>query len=406
VVSGNEVLRGRVRDANGPALADDLERRGVAVTGIMQVPDRFNLLVEALRAPIAAGAALVIVTGGLGPTHDDLTMAAVAEAAGVRLVVDPAARAMVEERTRGRGPNRRDDANLLDKQGAIPEGALVLTPAGTAPGAVLATATAVLVALPGPPWERAEVWERALASPPVAAVLARTSSLPERTLRITAVPESRFADALLRAPAPARARVEVGVCARDGDLEVTMRGPEGEMDALHGALTREIGPAIYTDDGRSLEEVVAAGLVARGARLALAESCTGGIIAAGLTELAGASRWFAGGVVAYEDAVKRDVLGVPEDVLVGEGAVSEATAGAMAVGARAALNVDWGLSVTGIAGPGGGRQDKPVGLVYLGCATPDGRVVVARHQFGGDRGRVRARARVAALHLLRRVLDD
>ena len=128
------------------------------------------------------------------------------------------------------------------------------------------------------------------------------------------------------------------------------------------------------------------------------------MIAAGLTGLAGASRWFAGGVVAYEDAVKRDVLGVPDEVLARHGAVSEATADAMAVGARAALGAEWAVSVTGIAGPGGGDDRKPVGLVYIGCAGPDGHVVVTRHQFGGDRGRVRARARVAALHLLRRAL--
>ena len=403
-MSGDEVLRGRVRDANGPALAEDLEHRGVSVLGIAQIPDRFDLLVEALRTPVAAGASLVVVTGGLGPTHDDLTMAAVAEAAGVPLVVDPAARAMVEGRTRNHGLDPRDYGALLDKQGSIPEGAVVLAPAGTAPGCVLATPEAVLVALPGPPWERAEVWERAVATAPLAALLARGAARPERTLRITGVPESRFADALDRAPAPVRASVEVGVCARDGDLEVTMRGPSDEMDALQEVLTRRIGAGIYADDGRTLEEVVAAALLARGVRLALAESCTGGMIAAGLTDLAGASRWFAGGVVAYEDAVKRDVLGVPDEVLTRHGAVSEATANAMAVGARTVLSAEWAVSVTGIAGPGGGDDRKPVGLVYIGCAGPDGHVVVGRHRFGGDRGRVRARARVAALHLLRRTL--
>jgi nicotinamide-nucleotide amidase len=405
LVTGNEVLRGRVRDENGPALAADLESRGLDVVAISIVPDRFEGLVEALAAPARRGTAVVAVTGGLGPTHDDLTMAALARAGGVPLVVDAAARGMVEARAPRMGDlDPRDREDLLDKQGSIPEGAHVLEPAGTAPGCVLRAGDTVYVALPGPPWERAEVWERALAAPALADVLARARGWPLRVLRVAGRPESDFAAALRRAPEDARTAVELGVCARDGELEVTLAGPEEPVARIEATLAEELGDSLFSTEGASVEETVGALLSSRGEHLALAESCTGGLVGGRLTRVPGASGWLLGGVVAYDDRVKRGVLGVPAEMLARHGAVSEQVAIAMADGTRRALGAEWGLSVTGIAGPGGGGEDKPVGLVHIGCAGPGGAVVAERHHFRGVRERVRARSVVAALHLLRRRL--
>lgn len=367
------------------------------------VPDDLGALVAAVAGPLGDGVDLVVVTGGLGPTHDDLTMEAVARAVGVGLVVDPAARAMVAERVRhlgGLAPDLRDA--LLDKQGSVPDGAEVLPPAGTAPGCVLTQGGAAVVALPGPPWERAEVWGRALATAGVAGVLARATPPTERVVRIAGVPESRFVAALDGAPPEARAALEIGVCARDGELEVTLRGPEGDAAAVSGALRDAFGTAVYSPGGSGIAELVGVMLAGTSERLAVAESCTGGLLGARLTEVPGASRWFLGGIVSYDDTVKERLLGVPPLTLVEHGAVSEPTAEAMARGVRSALRAEWSLSVTGIAGPSGGTPDKPVGLVFIGCGWPDGAVTVERHHFrSGDRERIRARAVVAALHLLR-----
>jgi nicotinamide-nucleotide amidase len=405
LITGNEVLRGRVRDENGPALAADLEARGLEVVAISVVPDRFDGLVAALARPAADGVAVVVVTGGLGPTHDDLTMAALAQAADVPLVVDAAARGMVEERApRMHELDPADREGLLDKQGSIPRGAHVLEPAGTAPGCVLEAGGTVYVALPGPPWERAEVWERAVVAPALAAVLARARAAPLRVLRVAGRPESDFATAFAQAPAGAREAVELGVCARDGELEVTIAGPDASVAEVEATLADRLGDALYSTGGERVEEVVGVLLAARGERLALAESCTGGLVGGRLTNVPGASGWLLGGVVAYDDIVKRGVLGVPGEMLARHGAVSEEVALAMAEGARRALGAEWGLSVTGVAGPGGGTAEKPVGLVHIACAGPGGGLVAERHHFRGVRERVRARSVVAALHLLRRRL--
>lgn len=405
LVTGNEVLRGRIQDANGPALAADLEARGVEVRRVTLVADRLDQLVEEIATPLRQGASMVVVTGGLGPTHDDLTMEALALAAGVELVVDPAARAMVEARTRhlaGMVPPERD--RLLDKQASMPEGAIVLPPAGTAPGCVLGVGSALLVALPGPPWEREEVWTRALATEGVMGLLAGAQAAPERTLRLAGVPESRFVGALSSASPADLDRVELGVCARDGELEVVVRGDVDPADRIEGALRGALGDALYSDDGRRVEEVVGDALRRSGERLAVAESCTAGLLGARLTRAAGASDWLLGGVIAYDNAVKHTLLGVPEDMLAEHGAVSEPVAAAMAAGARRALDADWAVSVTGVAGPGGGTPDKPVGLVYVGVAGPERPPRVERYRFAGAREVVRARTAVAAMHQLRRAL--
>jgi nicotinamide-nucleotide amidase len=211
-----------------------------------------------------------------------------------------------------------------------------------------------------------------------------------------------------RMEAEARSALSVGVCARDGELEVSARfaaADRSAADALELALEREVGAALYSRDGADLDTVVARLLDEAGETLAVAESCTGGGLGARLTAREGASARFLGGVIAYHDAVKREVLGVDEAILRRHGAVSAECAEAMAAGARRLSGSDWALSVTGIAGPGGGSPEKPVGLVHLGLAGPAG-VVSERHRLRGDRERVRARSAALALHLLRRSLAE
>jgi nicotinamide-nucleotide amidase len=216
--------------------------------------------------------------------------------------------------------------------------------------------------------------------------------------------EPEMVAALDGIPAATRQGARLGICAKAGELELTLadRAPGGAA-LLAAALDGAFPGATFTHHGRYVEEIVAGALVADGARLAVAESCTGGMLGARLTGLAGASTWFLGGVIAYDNAVKRNALDVPESVLGGDGAVSVACAAAMAEGARTRLGATWGVSITGIAGPAGGTPDKPVGTVMIGCAGP-ARTVVDTHHFRGDRALIRERSTVAALHLLRRCL--
>ena len=370
------------------------------------VGDALAELVDALAGLLASGVEVLCVSGGLGPTHDDLTMSAVAEATGHPLELDRAALAMVEAAGTSRGVDPGVARAVREKQARLPRGAHVLPPAGTAPGCIVVAGDALVVVLPGPPWELQAMWEAALAAGPLAERLRAARPPEERLLRVAGIPESRFVAAFDRVEPADRRALAVGVCARDGELEVTVRFDPSDTpaaDALERALEAEVGEALYSRDGTDLDEVVAALLDRDGATLAVAESCTGGGLGARLTARGGASARFLGGVISYADAVKRDVLGVDEEILRRHGAVSAESAEAMAAGARRLLGTDWALSITGIAGPGGGSDEKPVGLVYVGIAGPDG-AGSERHRLRGDRERIRARSAALALHLLRRTL--
>src|SRR5262249_23939569 len=241
---------------------------------------------------------------------------------------------------------------VVEKQASLPRGARVLPPPGTAPGCVLRHGPAVVVCLPGPPWELGEMGELALGTPEGAEVLARGPRPGERVLRIQGVVESQFVEALGAVEPAALAEVEVGVCARVGELEVTVRAPSERADAadaVEAALLGRFGAAVYSRDGRGVLDVVADLLLRAGQTVAVAESCTGGGLGAHLTARPGASAWFRGGVIAYADDVKRDVLGVPAEGIAHHGAVSAACAEALAVGARRVVGSDWALSVTGVA---------------------------------------------------------
>jgi nicotinamide-nucleotide amidase len=408
VVTGSELVRGERTDLNGPFLAREALAHGLEPVRIAVVGDSPVELESTLREALGADACLV--SGGLGPTHDDRTVEMVARAAGLGLVVDPVLERDIEAVSRAAAERLRrpyaDFAAGVTKQATRPETALSLGLAGTAPGLVLRTpGGCVVVVLPGPPSELQRLWPRALESEPVRALLARTRPPGRRVLRFFGVSESAVARALAEAGGDGNG-VEATICARDFEIHVDLvvePGAEQRADALETAFVPPIERWLYSRDERGVEEHVLSLLRARGLGLATAESCTGGMVAARLTSVPGASESVVGGIVAYSDEVKRTQLDVPADLLAEHGAVSAEAAEAMARGARARLGADVAVAVTGIAGPGGGSAEKPVGLVYLHAEGPDGGIG-REFSFPGDRASIRARSVVGALHLVRRLL--
>ena len=404
MVTGTEVLEGRVRDENGAAIAADLTARGIRVVGTVVVDDAIASITGAVRDALSTGVQLVVVTGGLGPTHDDRTMEAVAAACSVPLQEDPGALALIRDAMSGVGVRASDATRdvAARKQALIPAGAISLPPPGTAPGAVLEDPGGVVVVLPGPPWECMASWQSAVETGPIRALLGSGAGAAPITLRLAGVVESEFIEAL-DDPQWHDDSLEVGVCAKPGELEVVIRPDNAGARALEAHLDDRFPGAIFSRDGSGVEEVLGRALSARVETLVTAESCTGGIIGARITSVPGASAWYSGGVVSYDNAVKQRALGVPMEILTAHGAVSAECAAAMAEGVRGRLGATWGLSVTGIAGPGGGTPQKPVGLVYVGIAGPSGTETRELH-LHGDRERVRQRAATLALHLLREAI--
>jgi len=354
-------------------------------------------LAEGLRAD------LCVVSGGLGPTHDDLTVELVARAAGAGLRVDPELEAEIERISRAVAERLKrpyaDFETGVRKQATVPDGAISLGLAGTAPGLVLQTAGAAVVILPGPPAELQRLWPRALETEPVRRVLERVQPTTRRVLRFFGASESEVARALADAGGEPEG-VKATVCARDFEIHVDLFGPaEPLAEALRGRLAKHL----FAEDERPIEEIVLQLCRERGLTLATAESITGGMIGSRLTSVPGSSEVFVGGIVAYSDEVKERELGVPADVLRRHGAVSGETAAAMAAGVRERLGADVAVSVTGIAGPGGGTPEKPVGLVYVHAQSPDGELPL-EFTFRQDRESTRRRSTAAALHLVRRLL--
>ncbi len=405
VVTGDEIVRGRVSDRNGGMLARWCDAHGLVVAGLTIVGDDPRDITRAVHENLERGADLVITTGGLGVTHDDLTMQAVADATAGTLALDPAALELVRAAVASTAARDRVPAHIRDatnrKQAMLPVGGDMLAPVGTAPGCVLRHGDRLIVVLPGPPFEADRMWAAAAGHPSVAALIARAGGPPALTLRMHGVIEPEIVAVLETIPAATRDGARLGICAKAGEIELTLadRIPGGAA-RLADALDRAVPGATFTRSGRYVEEIVADALLVTGARIAVAESCTGGLLGARLTALPGASSWFRGGVIAYDNAVKRDALGVAGEILDRDGAVSVACAAAMAEGVRVRLDATWGVSITGIAGPGGGTPAKPVGTVMIGCAGPDG-TIVDTHHFRGDRALVRERSAVAALHLVR-----
>ena len=417
LVTGTEVLTGRVPDANGPWLAEELRRLGVDVGRTVVVGDRPEDLAASLRF-LAADHDLVITTGGLGPTADDLTAEVVADVQGRPLRLDEEllgrVAGIVEGLSRARGwdSGGADLAAGSRKQAHVPEGARWLAPVGTAPGLVVPardTGPPVLV-LPGPPGELRPMWADALADPVVAEALVGREELREATIRLWGPPEAELA-ALLRDHERARPGaldgLEITTCLRDGELELVTRSSPAAADrlaALEAAVLDRFGAAVFAADGRGIDEVLGDRLREAGATVATAESCTAGLLAGRIADRPGSSDYLLGGFVTYADRAKVDHLGVPEGLLARVGAVSAEVASAMAEGARTRLGASIGISVTGVAGPGGGTPEKPVGLVHV-CASTGDREVARRLQLSGSREHVRRRTVVTCLHLLRELLD-
>ena len=408
VVTGSELVRGERTDRNGPFLAAEALRHGLEPARITIVGDNPAELEAALREGLEADACLV--SGGLGPTHDDRTVELLARAAGLELVLDDELEREIESISRAFSERMRrpyaDFAPGVTKQATRPVSAEPIGLAGTAPGLVLRAPTGcAVVVLPGPPGELRRLWPNALASGPMRELLERTRPPGRRVLRLFGVSESAVARALEEAGGDGDG-VEATICAREFEIHVDLLvepGADERADALEAGLADRLEKWLFGRDERRVEELVLSLAGAHGLRLATAESCTGGMVAARLTGVPGSSASFVGGVVAYSDEVKRAELEVPEELLAEHGAVSAEVAAAMAEGARKRLDADVAVAVTGVAGPGGGTPEKPVGRVHLHVAGPDG-VLTRMLDLPGEREQIRVRATVTALHLLRALL--
>lgn len=402
VAVGDELLLGRTVDTNSAWLGARLAELGVPLAGILTVPDEGHAIRDAFASALQR-APLVLVTGGLGPTPDDLTREVAADFAGRMLHEDPELLAALERRFRARGYPELPPSNRKTAQ--VPEGALVLRNSkGTAPGLLLSVGEGVLVLLPGVPAEMKAIFQEELA-PRLPALFPRgLEPLAIRVIPTTGIPESLLTDRIQELfpsiPPPGSLAYLPGITGVDLRLTVSASWPDGVgwLDRMEEALAPVVAAfRVPRDDGDVAAALVEA-LAAENTTLSVAESCTGGGVAARITDIPGASRVFPGGVVAYANRIKETVLGVDAPVLERHGAVSREVALAMARGVRARWGTDYGLGVTGVAGPGGGSLEKPVGTVWVAVSSPRGGRAEL-HRFSGDRGTVRARTVQAVLFL-------
>jgi len=418
VITGTEVLTGRVRDRNGPWLADRLLELGVELAHLTICGDRPEDLRAQLRFLAEQGVDVIVTSGGLGPTADDLTAAVVADFAGRTLVLDEGLERRIAEIVRPlvrrwRDVSEEDFQAGTRKQAMVPGGAAVLEPVGTAPGLVVRAADGggpTVVVLPGPPRELHAMWPAALASSELQAAIAGATHYEQRMLRLFGIPESTIATTLREAERSVEGldRLEVTTCLRRGEVEVVVRHePESEpaYERLAALIAERHPRALFSTDGSLVDDQVAE--LVQGLRLAVAESCTGGLMAARLTERAGASAYFVAGLVTYSDAAKAALLGVDATLIERHGAVSPEVADAMALGALERAQADVSVAVTGVAGPGGGSEAKPVGYVCLSVVRADGEplTTLARDlRLPGDRAEIRDRSTTMGMHLLRALL--
>jgi nicotinamide-nucleotide amidase len=411
VVTGTEVLTGRISDSNGPWVSEQLAERGVEVAHIVVVADRPDDLEAALRFLAAEGMDLIVTTGGLGPTADDLTGEVVARFAGRELLLDEVVEEKIAEILRGFA--RRfdfDEEAVMEanrKQAMVPEGAIALDPVGTAPGLVVPAGERVVIVLPGPPRELRPMWPRALATEPVRAILGRATPLRGYTLRMFGVPESEIAKSLreIEGDGVDIGAVEITTCLRRGEIEIDVRyrdEAEAVADAVREGLKERHERHLFSLDGETIDSQVAELL--KGRRLGLAESCSGGLLAARITNLQGASEYMRGGIVAYTYEAKEELLGVDSQLLKEKGAVSPEVAEAMAIGALERFGADVAVSITGIAGPTGGTEEKPVGYVCFNARLADGTSIARDPVIPGGRDDIRERSALVGMHLLRILL--
>jgi nicotinamide-nucleotide amidase len=429
VVTGTEVLTGRVRDRNGPWLSERLFEQGIDLAHTVIVGDRPSDMEAALRFMAAEEMSLVLTSGGLGPTADDLTAEVVGRFQGREMVLDKALEDRIAEILKPlaeRYPNLDRDAIVAGnrKQATIPRGASVLEPVGTAPGLVVGPAEGregpIVVVLPGPPRELQPMWRQAIATDAWREAVADAREYRQRMLRLFGIPESEIAETLREAELAGvqMHELEITTCLRGGEIEIVTRyepAAEGEYNAFAAMVAERHSDTLYSQDGTTVDDQVAALLRgeseaaasdldrAAGLTIAVAESCTGGLLAARLTNPPGASEYVLGGIVAYSDEVKVGQVGVDRETIERHGAVSEQVARELARGVRSALAAEVGVGVTGIAGPGGGSEQKPVGLVWLSAQNAQGSLTRSVRLPGG-RLDVRERAVTVAMHMIRRLL--
>jgi competence/damage-inducible protein CinA-like protein len=415
VVTGTEVLTGRIQDRNGPWLSDRLLELGVDLAHLTITGDRPEDMEAQLRFQAEQGVDLIVTSGGLGPTADDLTVEVVARFAGRPLKLDEELEGRIAEILKPlmkRFPNLDFEAvrESNRKQALVPEGAHVIEPAGTAPGFVVPPAQdglPTVVVLPGPPRELHAMWPEATATEAFRGAVAGRTTYEQSTLRLFGIPESEIAETLRVAEREVEGfpDLEITTCLRRGEVEVVVRR-EPKAEEAYRALERLIAErherSLFSLDGSTIDEQVARLLAGR--RIAAAESCTGGLMAARLTERPGASDYVAGGVVAYADEAKTALLGVDPALIERHGAVSPEVAEAMADGALERFGADTAVAITGIAGPGGGSEDKPVGYVCWCVKLADGAKIARDIRLPGDRTEIRDRSTTVAMHLLRRLL--
>jgi nicotinamide-nucleotide amidase len=420
VVTGTEVLTGRVRDRNGPWLAERLWDLGVDVAYTTIVADRPQDMERALRFMAGEGLDLILTSGGLGPTADDLTAEVVGKAQGREMVLDEALEERIAEILRPlakRWPNLDMDAIRQSnrKQAVIPEGATILEPVGTAPGLVVPPVEPhtkpTVVVLPGPPRELQPMWSEAVKTSALKVAIKDATEYRQTMLRLYGIPESEIAETLRLAEREGVElnRLEITTCLKRGEVEVVTRYEPAEQEvyeAFEAVVRRRHADTLFSDDGSTVDDQVAELLRGSGQRIATAESCTGGLLAARLTEKAGASDYVNGGIVVYENEAKVKQAAVPPELIEEYGAVSAQVARALAEGARSNLAADVGVGVTGVAGPGGGTEEKPVGLVWLSVAPADGEPLTRLVNLPGSRADVRDRTTTVAMHLIRRALLD
>ena len=419
VVTGTEVLTGIIADRNGPWLSERLREQGVDCAQITIVGDRPGDVRAALDAQAALGVDLIVTSGGLGPTADDLTAAVVAEFAGRPMALDEALEGRIwtilQNFRRRWGDISEEAVRAANrKQAVIPAGATVLEPVGTAPGLVVPPAEGrrgpTVLVLPGPPGELQPMWETALGTGAMQAALARARPLERGMVRLFGIPESEIARTLrsIEGEGVALDRLEITTCLRRGEIEIaTVFPPEAAdvYDAFLDGLRARHGATLFSEDGSTIDEQVAALLAGPPVRtVAAAESCTAGLLAGRLTDRPGSSAYVLGGLVVYSDEAKARLAGVEPALIEAHGAVSPQVAAALAEGAREALGADIGIGITGIAGPGGGTEEKPVGTVCLCVAGADGARIERALRLPGGRSMVRDRTTTVAMHLLRRLL--
>ncbi|RPH80382.1 MAG: competence/damage-inducible protein A [Nitrospiraceae bacterium] len=415
IAIGTELLIGGRSDSNSLFLADELGKIGIAVRFKSVVGDERQDVVTAIHTAVKR-AHVIVMTGGLGPTVDDCTREAVAHATGHRLGRRKEALESMTARLAqwGRIPNT---AQL--RQAMIPSGATVLkNPIGSAPGFCLTWKKALIIALPGVPWEMEEMMRQEVV--PLLRATHESSGRPQRAPIVRQVFHTfglaeADIDARLKGLIPNGAPVDMGLLASPMGVLVslTTKGNQSALEKNRDLLQKlardvrsRLSDWLFAEGRDTMEEVVGRELAKRGLMLAVAESCTGGLIGHRLTQVAGSSAYVDRGAVCYSNRAKTEMLGVPEGLIARYGVVSKEVAAAMACGIRERANVSVGLSVTGIAGPGGGTETKPVGLVYVGLDDGTGRPIAREFRFHGDRNIIKQRSSQAALDLLRRWLLD